>query len=63
MRLSAERLADAHPYLATARPEWERSAAAIRREGGPWPCEVCEHKSLLCYRCSICGADLTEEGR
>lgn len=60
--LTADDLAGRHAYLAHARPDFERSMAGIRLEGGPWPCGACGNASLLCYRCSACGRDLAEDG-
>lgn len=57
--LDADDLADAHPYLAKAWPQWSRSMASIKLDGGPWPCDTCPGPSYLTYRCSKCGADLT----
>lgn len=46
-----------HRYLATARPGFDRTMAAIKNEGGPWDCGS-GHASLLVYRCSICGREI-----
>lgn len=53
--LTADDLAAAHPYLPDG---WRRGMTGIRRDGGPWPCRVCDGPSYLLYRCSKCGADL-----
>jgi len=47
-----------HRYLRESRPGWSASLASIRAKGGPWACPSCETASMLCYRCSKCGADL-----
>lgn len=57
--LTADDLAGRHRYLATARPQWENSMATIRNLGGPWECPQCSGASLLVYRCSVCGTELT----
>jgi len=56
--LTAADLEAVHTYLARSRPEWRRSMASIRAEGGPWRCGSCDAPSYLCYRCSRCGRDL-----
>jgi hypothetical protein len=60
--LTIEKIGDRHRYLADARPEWSASMASIRRRGGPWYCGACDAASYLCYRCSICGRDLADDG-
>lgn len=60
--LTAEDVGGAHSYIPHARPNFARSMASIRNEGGPWKCKSCNGASLLCYRCSICGADLASGG-
>ena len=60
-RLNGTTVDDAHAYLAKARPDFDRAMGAIRNEGGPWPCPTCGGASLLCYRCSKCGAELHGE--
>ena len=59
--IHATDVADKHEYLAKARPEWSRSMWGIRNQGGPWKCETCDGASLLSWRCSICGAELTSD--
>lgn len=54
--LTAADLAGAHPELP---PGWARSMASVRNEGGPWFCASCRGPSMLDYRCSRCGRDLT----
>lgn len=58
--LTASELAEVHQYLAQANPDWRKSMALIRAQGGPWDCPVCGGPSYLCYRCSKCGKDLTK---
>lgn len=57
--LTADDVAGAHHYLAKARPDWRGTMAAIQAKGGPWACDGCDGASLLAYRCSKCGHDLT----
>lgn len=57
--LTADDVGERHSYLAKARPDWRGTMTRIRRQGGPWACGTCDAASLLCYRCSVCGADLT----
>ena len=59
--LTASDLGAKHRYLAHARPDWARSMASIRNQGGPWECKSCSSASMLPYRCSICGRDLAGE--
>jgi len=59
--LTANKLADVHNYLAAAKPDWRRSMAQIKAEGGPWHCSACGGPSYLCYRCSKCGSDLATD--
>lgn len=59
--LTAEKVGGKHTYLAENREDWRRSMSAIRRDGGPWPCDFCDGASLLIYRCSICGDDLADD--
>jgi hypothetical protein len=47
-----------HTYLHDSRDYWQGSLDTITEKGGPWYCDVCETASLLCYRCSVCGAEL-----
>lgn len=56
--LTVEDIGDRHRYLSDARPDWARSMASIKTDGGPWPCSTCDGVSFLFYRCSICGAEL-----
>lgn len=56
--LNGTDISGAHSYLADAWPDWTSSMAQITNQGGPWKCETCDAASLLCYRCSKCGADL-----
>jgi hypothetical protein len=60
--LTVAKIGDRHRYLARNRPEWSESMATIRAKGGPWWCSSCDAPSYLCYRCSICGRDLADEG-
>lgn len=63
MVLTRDDVADRHTYLAEAfdSGEWRASMGSIRRKGGPWSCpNVDTHASLLCYRCSICGAEIND---
>lgn len=60
--LTTDDLAGKHSYLAHARPDWQRSMAGVRNEGGPWECNA-GHVSMLCYRCSVCGKDLAGQGK
>jgi hypothetical protein len=60
-RLTADNL-PAHRFLQHSRPEWSASLASIRAKGGPWGCATCGTASMLCYRCSKCGADLAKAG-
>lgn len=48
-----------HQYLAKAKPDWTNAMFTLQRMGGPWPCAACNTASLLPYRCSACGHDLT----
>lgn len=57
--LRAPDLQDAHPHLPD---DWKSSMAAVRLEGGPWPCDSCRGPSMISYRCSKCGHDLAGEG-
>jgi hypothetical protein len=59
--LTADDLAGTHEYLAENHPDWARSMASIRNEGGPWACSTCGGPSYLCYRCSACGANLAAD--
>lgn len=52
-------VAGKHQYLADNRPDWSASMSSIVNQGGPWSCSTCGTASLLCYRCSACGAELT----
>lgn len=61
--LTADDVADPHAYLASARPKWSRTMWSIRRDGGPWYCACCDAGSLLIYRCSRCGHELTGDAR
>jgi hypothetical protein len=61
--LDTDDIGDRHQYLADKRPDWRRSMASIRSEGGPWWCQACGSGSLLIYRCSICGRDLVAAGK
>jgi len=56
--LTADTVADTHTYIGEHRPDWSASMANIQNQGGPWPCATCDGLSLLCYRCSQCGAEL-----
>lgn len=56
--LKAENLQGTHDYLADARPAWEMAMSEIVNLGGPWDCDTCGRGSLLCYRCSRCGAPM-----
>lgn len=58
--LTADQIGARHSYIAHARPDFERSMAGIVNQGGPWACPRCNGASLLCYRCSICGADIID---
>lgn len=60
--LTAAKVGDRHEYLASARPDWRMTAGQLDALGGPWWCPSCETASLLMYRCSVCGTDLTEKG-
>ena len=60
--LTTDDIGAVHRYLARSRPEWQRSMASIRAEGGPWYCSSCDGPSLLTYRCSRCGRDLAGDG-
>jgi len=51
-----------HRYLRESHPEWSASLASIQAKGGPWGCPACGTASMLCYRCSRCGADLAGNG-
>jgi len=57
--LNGTDISDGHPYLASAWPNWSSSMSAVQNQGGPWRCKTCDSASLLCYRCSKCGKDLT----
>jgi len=59
--ITAQDVASKHRYLAHARPEWSASMSQIVNQGGPWKCRSCGTASLLCYRCSACGRDLSGE--
>lgn len=59
--ITADDVAAKHQYLADNRPDWSQSMASIRNHGGPWWCDVCDTASLLCYRCSACGAELADD--
>lgn len=52
---------NAHTYLQDNLPDWSSSMQAILNRGGPWDCGPCGGPSYLSYRCSKCGADLTED--
>lgn len=54
-KLTAEKLAEVHPYIPDA---WARSMGEIIQRGGPWGCGICGGPSYLEYRCSQCGNDL-----
>jgi len=58
--LDTDMIGEVHRYLARNKPEWSRSMASIKAEGGPWACPSCEAPSYLSYRCSRCGRDLAE---
>jgi hypothetical protein len=60
--LTADDIGAVHRYIGRNRPEWSRSLASIRAEGGPWYCAACDGPSYLCYRCSKCGRDLAGDG-
>lgn len=51
-----------HTYLRDHRPEWRKGMVTLRAEGWPWWCAACGTVSFLCYRCSVCGRDLSEVG-
>lgn len=40
--------------------DFRRTMGDVLAHGGPWRCPM-GHASLLDYRCSICGRDLTTE--
>jgi len=50
-----------HTYLQESRDRWETSIETIQTKGGPWYCKTCGTASLLCYRCSVCGAEIGNE--
>lgn len=54
--------ADDLPKHAELPEGWRRTMGKVIQYGGPWACYDCGAPSLLDYRCSICGQDLTPPG-
>lgn len=57
--LTIDKIGERHKWLAETMPNWSKTMAQIKNRGGPWHCESCDDPSYLCFRCSICGSDLT----
>jgi len=48
-----------HTYLHESHDHWQSSMHTIKQKGGPWGCPTCGTASMLSYRCSVCGAELS----
>lgn len=61
MGLTVSDVKDTHRYLDSAFDD-DQPISDIASIGAPYACPSCDVDSLLVYRCSACGHDLTGDG-